>query len=312
MRRLTLIGALALAAACAHPPPSLHTAKLMVEDSGAGGVRAYVSATVGGKPTRMLVDTGAFQSVLPATIARERKLRTRTAPDGVFMVDANGNRTTLVYVPDVPVQFEGEAAAGLLDFVMNSSRVWDEAILAPYALVQPGRVLVIDLGRGELRNEAEEAALQRLRAESPPQEVTFRKCGLFNRAHRVVGTTINGVAAEMLIDTGAEHTVLARNNPALPSMMATEGVRGATLGVTSTGQALSVNAVPVEFAATQFVLRVLVSPTSGDCYRGALGTDVLRHCILVWGWDHLWVACRAPGELTRDAAKDASASPAKP
>jgi hypothetical protein len=70
MRRLILTGALSLAAACAHPPPPLHIAKLLVEDTGAGGARAYVRATVGGKPTRMLLDTGAFQSVLPATIAR--------------------------------------------------------------------------------------------------------------------------------------------------------------------------------------------------------------------------------------------------
>jgi hypothetical protein len=296
MRRLILTGALSLAAACAHaPPPPLHIAKLLVEDTGAGGARAYVRATVGGKPTRMLLDTGAFQSVLPATIARERKLRTKKAPEGVYMVDANGNRTAMVYVQDVPVQFEGEAAAGLLDFVMNSSREMGEAILAPHELIQPGRALVIDLGRKELRQEAEEAALQRLRAVSPLQEVTFRTCGLFNRAHRIVGTTINGVAAEMLIDTGAEHTILARNNPALPSMFAAEGFRGATVGITSTGQALSVDAVPIEFAATRFVLPVLVSPTSGDCHRGALGADVLRHCTLVWGWDNLWVACRAPG-----------------
>lgn len=309
MRRPISIGALALAAACAHPAPPLHTAKLVVEDTGAGGARAYVRATVGGQATRMLLDTGAFQSILPARIARERKLRTRPAPGGVFMVDANGNRTALVYVPDVPVQFEGEATAGLLDFVMNSSRELDEAVLAPHELIRPGRALVIDLGREELRYEGEEAALQRLRAESPPREVSFRTCGLFNRAHRIVGTIINGVAAEMLIDTGAERTVLARNNPALPSMIAAEGIRGATVGITSTGQALSVDAVPIEFATTRFVLPVLVSPTSGDCHRGALGADVLRHCTLVWGWDNLWVACRAPGRSAQDSARGASAKP---
>lgn len=309
MRRLVL-GALALAAACAHAPPPLHVAGLVVEDAKDGGARAYVRATVGGKPIRMLVDTGAFQSILPASFARERKLRTRPAPRGIYMVDANGNRTDLVYVPDVPVQFEGETAAGLLDFVMNPSREMDQAILAPYELIQAGRALVIDLGRRELRQEAEEAALQRLRTESPPREVGFRTCGLFNRAHRIVEATINGVAAEMLIDTGAEHTVLARNNPALPSMMAVEGLRGTTQGVTSTGRALAVDAVPVEFAATRFVLPVLVSPTSGDCDRGALGADILRHCTLVWGWDKLWVACRAPGGATPDP--DGNASTARP
>lgn len=309
-RRL-LAPALALAAACAHPPPPLRTARLEVEEARAGGLRAYVRATVGGKPTRMLVDTGVFQSILPAALARERKLRTRSAPDGVFMVDANGNRTQVVYVPGVPVQFEGEATAGLLDFVMNPSRAMGEAILAPSELVQPGRALVIDLGRGELRNEPEEAALERLRTESPPQKLTFRSCGLFNRAHRIVSTTINGVPADMLVDTGADHTFLARNNPALPSMMAAQGMPGATMAITSTGLALTVQAVPVEFAATRFVLPVMVSPTSSDCDGGVLGTDVLRHCTLIWGWDDLWVACRAPGKPTRGVAEVPSASPAK-
>ena len=98
----------------------------------------------------------------------------------------------------------------------------------------------------------------------------------------------------MLVDTGASRTVLNRNNPALSSMMAVKGDRGQVLAVSSTGQGLLVQDVPVVFSETSFVLPVLVHPASQPCAEGAVGADVLRQCTLVWGSKSLWVACRPP------------------
>jgi hypothetical protein len=215
------------------------------------------------------------------------------------MVDANGNIAVMPVLPDVPVQFEGESA-GTLDFLMNSSGEIAEGILAPQDMVRPGWALVIDLEREELRYEPEEGALKRLGGEpSPLREVDFHRCldeGFFERAHRVVSTSINGVPAEMLVDTGASRTVLARNNPALPSMLSVKGRHETTTAMTSKGQGFLVDDVPVVFSGTSFVLPLSVQPASMSCGKGALGADVLRHCTLVWGWSSLWAACHAPTE----------------
>jgi hypothetical protein len=201
-------------------------------------------------------------------------------------------------LPNVPVQFEGESSAGTLDFLMNPSAETAEGILAPQDLVRSGWALVIDFEREELRYEPEEGALKRLGGE-PLREVDFHRCrneGFFQRARRVVSTWINGVPAEMLVDTGASRTVLARNNPALPSMLSVQGSRQTTIAVSSKGPGLVVEDVPVVFSKTSFVLPVNVQPASMSCGEGALGADVLRHCTLVWGWSSLWVACHAPTE----------------
>jgi hypothetical protein len=216
------------------------------------------------------------------------------------MVDGNGNIALMPVLPDVPVQFEGESSAGTLDFLMNSSEETAEGILAPQDLVRPGWALVIDLEREELRYEPEEGALKRLGGgRSLLREVDFHRClteGFFERAHRVVSTSINGVPAEMLIDTGASRTFLARNNPAIPSMLSVKGHRSTTTAMTSKGLSLLVDDVPVVFSNTSFVLPVYVHPASTECWRGTLGADVLRHCTLVWGWSSLWAACHAPTE----------------
>jgi gag-polyprotein putative aspartyl protease len=198
---------------------------------------------------------------------------------------------------DVPVQFEGESGAGTLDFLINSSEATDEGILAPQDVVRPGWALVIDLGREELRYESEQTALKRLREEgsAPLREVDFHRClyeGFFERSHRIVSATINGVSVSMLVDTGASRTVLARNNPALRSMLALQGDRETSHALTSTGQTLLVDAVPIVFSQTSFVVPVSVQPAPHMCGQGLLGADVLSHCTIVWGWSSLWSACR--------------------
>jgi predicted aspartyl protease len=301
MRVASIFVIAAIGTACAHsPPPALHSTRLVVVHTTSGGFRPFVRAKVAGETVPLLLDTGAIHSLLPGSFAKRHNLPTREsrASDAQF-VDANGTVRWMPALPNVPVQFEGEASGGTLDFYLNPSDPTNEGILAAQDLVRSGGALVIDLGREELRYEPEDAALTRVRAESsvPLREVDFQRClleGFFERAHRIVSTRINGVQAKMLIDTGASRTVLTRNNPALSSMMAVKGDRGQVLALTSTGQGLLVQDVPIVFSETSFVMPVLVQPVSQPCFEGALGADVLRQCIIVWGSKSLWAACRPP------------------
>ena len=305
--RLIPLLATALAGACAHGPPPLRSTVLEIEDSGAG-LKAYVRATVAGEKMRMLLDTGAPHSVLPAHVVSARRLKRRTSAADLQIVDANGRLVTLGVAVDVPVRFDGDNGQVALDFLVNPTWVGDEAILAPHELLRRGWAMTIDLEHGALRLDPEAEALRRLGEQGSLREVDFRACreeGLFNNIHRVVTASINGVPAEMLLDTGSTRTVLARNNPALPSMAQIVGRVGSAQGVVSAGQGLLVDAVPVELAGTAFALPVLVLPASQTCWKGALGADLLRHCTMVWGWSSLWIHCRAPAAV----ADQASAGP---
>lgn len=283
--------AVAAALACASaPPPAPHRMQLILEDS-QGGVRPLVRATVAGEPVMLLVDTGAIRSILPAEFVRAHQLRRWPASTDEEMKDVNGRVVWMSILPGVPLQFEDESRPLPLDFILNPVAN-GEPILVPQTLLGRGWVMVIDLERGELRYEPQAEALRRLGEEGTAlQELRYSGCG--DGAHRVVRATVDGVASDMLVDTGASRTTLARNHPALRSMQSRLGDRGTVTAVTSRGDALLVDQVPIGFAGTNHVLPVLVHPVSGDCWKGLLGADVLRHCTLVWGWSSLWAACRA-------------------
>jgi hypothetical protein len=258
-----------------------------------------VTANVAGEPLELLVDTGSARSILPAEFARRHKLARGSASAGENIFDANGRLTYMPLLPNVPVQFEGEATAGKMDFLMNPAPDAHLAVLAPQELVRPGWAVVIDLGHQELRYEREESALQRLtRDGSSPRELEFSRCvlaeGPFYRNHRLVPVLVNGVRTEMMVDTGATRTMLARNNPALPSMMSLRGDVKTTKALNSDGNGLVIEGVPVVFADTTFSFPILVLPTSQRCGKGMLGADVLRSCTVVWGWSALWFACHPP------------------
>lgn len=240
----------------------------------------------------LLLDTGAVRSILPADFVRAHGLRRWPAATDVQLVDANGKVAWMSVLPGVPLQFEGESTPIPLDFLMNPVAS-AEPILVPQDLLGRGWAIVIDLGGEELRYEPQDQALKRLgEGGARLRELRYSGCG--NRTHRVVRATVNGIPSDMLVDTGAVSTALARNHPALRSMQSTLGQPGSALGVTSRGDALIVDQVPIGFAEASFVLPAMVLPVSGDCWKGVLGADLLRHCTLVWGWSTLWAACQAP------------------
>ena len=126
--------------------------------------------------------------------------------------------------------------------------------------------------------------------------------------HFEVDARINGRPLRLLIDTGASHTALMRNNPALSSMLKMKGKADKVRAMHSTGVIFVVEDVPIDVSGASFKLPVMVSPQSSSCWQGALGADLLQHCAVVWGADSLWAACRAPPP-TQPSAADRPAGP---
>jgi len=301
MRIVCALLAGTLVGACAHgTPPPLHSTRLVVLESPTAGTVPFVHAKVAGQPLHLLLDTGAIRNILPSEFVRRNKLPLKSPVHNAQMIDSHGQVEVMPLAAGVPVQFEGEASAGTLDFYVSSSSSPTTGILSPQSIVGSGWALVIDLGGKELRYETEESALKRLggEASSPLRELDSRRClveGLFERAHRIVNVKVNGVPSDLIVDTGASHTVLTRNNPAIPSMLALRGNVTTTQAVSSTGSTLLVRDVPIALAGASFVLPVFVNPVRRDyCGQGLLGADVLRYCTLVWGYSSLWAACRPP------------------
>lgn len=316
-RPLALSLLAALGAGCAHGPPPIRATRLVVEPSQLGP-RPYVKATVAGKPVRFLLDTGAWQSMLPASFVRAHRLPLRSGSADGTLVDSNGTERKLGVAGNVPLLVDGDADPTTLDFLVNDSGAlaYGEGVLSPQELLRPGFAMVIDLEGEALTYEKEPVALGRFQGRGPFEAVDFHACrdeGFFNRYHRVVPARVNGVATELLLDTGANQTALNRNNEAIPSMLASKGSRLSNSGLTSTGHGLIIDKVPVEFAGKAYVQSATVLPASGQCWRGTIGTDLLRHCVVVWGWDDLLVGCRSPrGGSPAADARPAGAGPGQP
>jgi hypothetical protein len=291
--RLGLV-ALWLGGACAHKAPPLHAARLDVK-AGEGGVFPLVPVIVAGHPTKLLLDTGASRSVLSSDFARRHGLRAVSNAGDAMMKDSTGRVARMPVLYNVPIQFEGEEA-GTLDFIVNDFGGFSGGLLAAGDLMSRGNALVIDLGREELRVEPEETALKHLAEQGVPvRELDYHRClSEGGTEQRVVTVSINGVRAEMMIDTGASRTVLGSNNPALKSMLFREGYEGKIHAVSSTGRSFVLEGVPIVFSEESFALPVLVNAAPETCGRGMIGSDVLRYCTVVYGSSTLWAACRAP------------------
>src|SRR6266550_5522055 len=152
--RIACCCAAILACACAHAPPPLHSARLKIQES-EGAYAAFVRARVAGEPIFLLVDTGAAENSLPESFVRARGMSARSPTFADGYRDATGTIAYLGRLSGVLVQFDGETEAGKLDFVVNPNDLGGIGILAPQQLVRSGNALVIDLGRAELRYEAE-------------------------------------------------------------------------------------------------------------------------------------------------------------
>jgi predicted aspartyl protease len=292
----------AFAGACAHGPPPFHAVDLVVLRDH-GQTRPLLKVKVDGEPMTLLVDTGATENFLSADFARQHSLVPLSSDVARPVRDANGKVIRMRVLPGVLVQFEGAPATVGLDFRLRESNETisgADGILAPNSLIRSGWGLVIDMGYEQLRYEEEASALQELNREGRrAAKVEYHRCpgeSFLDAGHRVVAVWVNGVRADMMVDTGAAGTVLYRDNPAIPSMLARVGAKGTSTALNSRSASLRLDDVPIQFSDALVSIPVAVSPARSECAEGLLGADVLSRCVLLWGSSDLWVACRNPSK----------------
>jgi hypothetical protein len=260
-----------------------------------GQVRPLVTAEVDGEAVPLLVDTGSVWNALSYDFTDRHHLVTLSSSAAVYLADANGEMIELLHIPRVSVQFEGEQEPAQLDFLRAGQLPGITGILAPNSLVRSGWALIIDLGRNELRYQPEDAALKELeRGGTKPTRVEYHRClreGFFDKGHRIVTASVNGVQTELLVDTGASQSVLYRNSPAIPTLLTRVGSKGTASAVNSESASLTLDPVPIVLPGLSVAVPVAVNSNDGVCWDGLLGADAFADCALVWGAGDLWVAC---------------------
>ncbi|PZU10659.1 aspartyl protease family protein [Sphingomonas sp.] len=173
------------------------------------GPRPIVSATIGGKDARLILDSGAFFSTLSKASAQEYGLRLDPAPSWFRMRGINGSAAVSI----TTVKDFGIAGVTLprADFIVGGSDTGTVGLLGQNIL-GIGDV-EYDLPHGKVRllkAEGCEAGQQAYWAADRPLSILpiVQRAPPF-QTHTIGTITINGVKLRAIFDTGASSTMLS-------------------------------------------------------------------------------------------------------
>lgn len=259
-----------------------------------------VHGTVGGKPTWMLVDSGATTHFLTSWMAERANVR--TGPSTVSVSD-HVRRDLNVALADrslVVVDGWGGLTQGELLVVDESASGLGAKnniglVLSPQAL-DDDRPVIFELDRRSIRTGTEAEALRALAARRVPVATDdIEPCGgLF-----LVNALIDGHAVRLTVDTGASSTDLFSLSDAGRALTA-RSVRAREEGEPSSGPVarrvakharIQLGALTVHEDIDLYV----GAPDTTCPADGVLGVDVLRSCVLVFGGEkgQLRMQCEA-------------------
>jgi predicted aspartyl protease len=247
----------------------------------------------------MIVDTGATSHAITAWFASKHGLP--LSPAAGSATDHAGRAVRMFRTEAAVVTLDGWGSLGTGPFLVYEmpeiiERLGVGMFVAPQALVEEGRAVVLDLAARELRMEPVVDAL-RARAGTPlPAAKACVEAGSIRGLSYVVPAKIGGHDARLLVDTGAQHTDLFESSKAGKALAAS-----ATAGDDKTwGASGRIRSRRVEGAAVALgdhAARVNVdilpgAAPAGACPRdGVLAMDALAGCVLVFAGDELATTC---------------------
>jgi|GEM_PF-6332521 len=238
-----------------------------------------VSARVGDKPTKLLVDTSASAHAL------ERSLG--AASDAAIDVDGWGRLAARPALVDLPAHLREHGVGG---------------VIAPQLLAESGEAVVVDLVNRRMRLRPTSTARS---------DVADIGASLFASGQGplcpgadgapalLVDAEVDGARAQLAVDTGASRTLFLEGSAAA-ARAAAHPVLGRSMGqATRTSAAVALHAgVPLRAGAWSTTMDVGVAPgeRQATCSAdGRLGMDALQYCAIAVMADAFVVACRTPG-----------------
>lgn len=252
-----------------------------------------VRGSVNGKPTTIVVDTGAQVSVIDAALAADAKLEIGAPldghdPSGTTVAMRRTERPRLAIDGLGPLAERPTAVAALPPIF---ARLGVGAILSPQTLAESRRSVVMDLARRELRvtdlaPSHDSTSEARRRDLSVVDVCHFQESGMDAKA-LVVKATIDGTTALFEVDTGASGTfVVAESDVGRKLGARPDASRAQAMGAAGPIDVIRVGRAPAKAGSVALDGPITVMPgeKDGRCgYEGRLGIDRLRSCTLVIG-----------------------------
>lgn len=265
-----------------------------IERMGPGGRIPLVHATVAGRPTLLLVDTGAFDHLLEGWFARELQDAEASGRSAAVTDHAN-RRVTMDQWGAMSFAVDGWSPLGPIrplvtpDLVAGPRALGIGGILSPQRLATGGAV-VLDFPAREMVAMDAVAAGERLAAHRSSLG-TALPCG----STYVIAATVEGKDARLLVDTGASGTDLRASSPAGQALAGRSAVSrdiyaiGGAVGTRMLGDArVTMGQLSTRLDVPLVEDRARASRCPSD---GVVGMDVLAECVLVIEASEMRIAC---------------------
>jgi predicted aspartyl protease len=263
-------------------------------ERGPGRTVPLVHGTIAGKPTLLLLDTGAYDHLLEGWFAAE--LMDASASGKVAAVVDHANRRVAMDAwSPVSLALDGWGPLGTIrplatrDQTPGPKAFGVGGILSPQRLARDGPV-VIDFTAGEMAGEDEVRAAARLAARRVSLGTAVR-CG----NTYAMAATVEGKDARLVVDTGAFATDLKASSA--PGR-ALAGRSSVSRDVYAIGGAVTTRLIAdakVTLGSMSEKLDVAIVNDRGGGARcagdGVVGMDVLGRCVLVIEATRMRVAC---------------------
>jgi hypothetical protein len=263
---------------------------------------AMIEVLIDGKRTRAIVDTGAEVTVVSHLIGRgmaEKPSQNIKGKDSANKAVAMRNLApffvTLVGLKEIRLQ---NAVSSELPAVFSKLGVG--MILSPQALASTDRVVVIDFPNATFGLTREQR--------SKPTDVELSICDYGDdgiRPRALLGNgRVNGMAARLLLDTGASTTHLQASSVAAKLILQARGAKAiTTTGAGGESAAREFADVPVHLGAAQAVTALTISDDDATTveadsdkkpcqHDGAVGLDLLKSCRITVGLQFVEMQCR--------------------
>ncbi len=321
MKRLALLAALVLTAACAPhhvrqpieeepfilspgPPPSVREALARQEAFATAGARTsidrvgrdrrlpLVHATIAGRPTLMLVDTGAYDHVLEGWFAHALQ-DGQASPRGATVMDHANRKVAVEQWSALTFAIDGwSPLADIRPLALGDENRGPRAlgvggILSPQRLVGSASI-VLDFPAGEMAEVTDGAA--RLTPHGTSMGTAIR-CG----ASYILPATVEGKEAELLVDTGSFTTDLKATSPPGRALAGRSSVSREIYTVGGAVETRALGDAQVKAGELSVKLDIPLVADRGRPSRcqsdGVLGMDVLGDCVLVIEAMRMRIAC---------------------
>ncbi len=286
-------------------PALTRHAALRYEIRGRAFPLPLVTGTIAGQPVLMLVDTGANSHVIAGWLARKLGLPMKKLGD--LGTDHVGKTIATYRIDKSDMALDGWGPIGAGPLLATEvpeviEKLGIGAFVSPQRLVEEGDSVVLDLEKGEIRAAYWDEALYELSASGTPMVLgdTGRACeesdGPIKGLAYVVPAQIDGSRAELLVDTGAQHSDVFSSSRAggtlLPSSVPNREPMYTASGKISARKVRGARVVAGSFAVTSDV-DLIGGAADGSCPRdGVLAMDVLRSCALLLGRSRVYGRCR--------------------